>query len=118
MVIQREVVGALFSGASIHLLAHTGKHIEVEGNAVRARWTDRGQWQTFVIENYGGRAIFQAMRCFSKLIQMHLSMLMVRQSRLLGRIGETGKGFSLRGSMVVVLSCQVTPSSYGRTQAR
>merc|ERR1711881_830675 len=34
MQIEREVVNAVFSGHSIHLLGHTGKRIEVEGTAV------------------------------------------------------------------------------------
>merc|ERR1712072_1281876 len=66
MVVQREVVGALFSGASIHLVAHTGKRLEVEGDAVQARWSDAGAWQTFTIENYGGRAIFSGDSVFMK----------------------------------------------------
>merc|ERR1712072_100530 len=66
MQIEREVVNAVFSGHSIHLLGHTGKRIEVEGTAVQARWAETGTWQTFTIENLGGRAIFSGDAVFLK----------------------------------------------------
>merc|ERR1712232_1531761 len=58
--IEVEAVDALFSGNSIHLLAHTGNRIEAEpwGGLVRARWSEPGLWQTFTIESYAGRAIY------------------------------------------------------------
>merc|ERR1711939_54057 len=53
-------------GQAIHLLAHTGNRIEVEGTAVQARWAETGVWQTFTIESYGGRAIFSGDAVFLK----------------------------------------------------
>jgi len=53
----KEATGALFSGDSVTLLAHTTKRIEVEGSSVNARWSEAGVWHTFTIENYGGRSI-------------------------------------------------------------
>merc|ERR1711881_758887 len=65
MLIQKEADGALFSGASIHLLAHTGKRVEVEAHTgalvdcesvtVQCRWRDWGAWQTFFIERKDGK---------------------------------------------------------------
>lgn len=45
------------SGDHVFLLAHTGKHIDVEGEAVRARWHDQGWFQNLKIENQDGTAI-------------------------------------------------------------
>merc|ERR1711988_577531 len=58
MMIEKEPIGALFSGDFVHLLAHTGNRIEVEVTSVQARWPEAGLWQTFIIENYGGRIIY------------------------------------------------------------
>jgi hypothetical protein len=66
MQIEKEVSDAVFSGARISLLAHTGKRIEVEGSSVQARWSEAGLWQTFTIQNYGGRAIFSGDAVFLK----------------------------------------------------
>merc|ERR1712110_1267023 len=66
MKIEVEAVGAVFSGESIHLLAHTGNRIEVEGTSVRTRWSEAGPWQTFTIESFGGRAIFSGDTIFLK----------------------------------------------------
>merc|ERR1711998_632095 len=72
MGIEVEAVGAVFSGDSIHLLAHTGNRIEVEGTSVQARWSEAGLWQTFTIQNYGGRAIFSGDAVF---LQAHTGMM-------------------------------------------
>merc|ERR1711924_302997 len=39
---------------------------EVEGTAVSARWSEAGLWQTFSIENHGGRAIYSGDAIFIK----------------------------------------------------
>ena len=41
----------------VFLRTHTGKHIDVEGDTVRARWDDHGGWQTITIEKEGGGTI-------------------------------------------------------------
>merc|ERR1712054_470786 len=66
MSIEKEVIGALHSGDSIHLLAHTGKLIELEGTGVGARWSERGLWQTFTVETYGGGAVYSGDAVFLK----------------------------------------------------
>merc|ERR1712036_129372 len=47
---------------------HTGHYIDVEGEgtAVAARWSDAGLWQTFTIENHGGRVIYSGDAVFLK----------------------------------------------------
>ena len=37
-------------GDSIFLRAHTGRLIEVSGDAVQANWLEMGEWQTLVVE--------------------------------------------------------------------
>jgi len=66
MQIERQVVGAVVSGDSIQLSAHTGKKLDVEGTAVQARWGETGLWQTFSIESFGGGAIFSGDAVFLK----------------------------------------------------
>merc|ERR1712196_203118 len=48
MKIEREVTDALFSGDFIHLLAHTGKRVEIDGSSHRfCRWRlATGSWLT------------------------------------------------------------------------
>jgi len=88
MQIQKEAVGAVFSGNSIHLTAHTGNLIEVEGTAVQARWTEKGLWQKFTIESYGGRAIFSGDGVFLKA---HTGMFVdVQDVEVQARWGERG----------------------------
>ena len=48
-----ELHSLLHSDSTVFLKTHTGKHIDVEGDTVRAWWDDRGDWQTFVIEKEG-----------------------------------------------------------------
>jgi len=45
------------SGKTVFLRTHFGKHIDVEGEAVRARWNDQGGWQKLKIETKEGGAI-------------------------------------------------------------
>jgi hypothetical protein len=66
MRIEKEIFGALFSGDGIHLAAHTGMRIDVDGQAVQARFSEAGEWQKLVIENFGGRAIFSGDTVFLK----------------------------------------------------
>ena len=54
-----ELHSLLHSGSTVFLKTHTGKHIDVEGDTVRAWWDDRGDWQKFVIEKEGVGAIVQ-----------------------------------------------------------
>merc|ERR1711981_189464 len=54
MVIEAEAADALFSGDAIHLLAHTGNRMEVQGTSVGARWSEAGAWQTFRVERKAG----------------------------------------------------------------
>jgi len=37
-------------GDSVYFRAHTGRHLEVERDEVRARWDDHGDWQIFALE--------------------------------------------------------------------
>lgn len=54
-VIEKQTGGAILSGDKIYLRAHTGAYIDVEGSwengddLVRARWVDKGTWQTMTI---------------------------------------------------------------------
>ena len=48
---------AVASGDTIYLKTHTGKHIDVEGTAVQARWNDQGDWQALTIEKAGVRLV-------------------------------------------------------------
>merc|ERR1712093_169084 len=79
MVIQAEAANALFSGDAVHLLAHTGNRIEVDGTSVGARWGEAGLWQTFTMENYGGRAIYSGDIVF---LQAHTSKVLHVQDTL------------------------------------
>ena len=45
------------SGDTIYLKTHTGKHIDVEGTAVQARWNGQGGWQALTIEKAGGGSV-------------------------------------------------------------
>merc|ERR1712176_505448 len=85
MRIEKEPAGALFSGDSITLLAHTGKHIEVQGESVGARWSERGHWQTFTIEGYGGRAIHAGDLVF---IKAHTGALLNVQNTVVQATGQ------------------------------
>jgi len=51
----REIVN---SGDTIYLKTHTGSHIEVEEETVRARWDDQGEWQGLIIEKADGGAVY------------------------------------------------------------
>mmetsp|Transcript_33422 Transcript_33422/g.77624 ORF Transcript_33422/g.77624 Transcript_33422/m.77624 type:complete len:300 (-) Transcript_33422:95-994(-) len=43
-------VEAIRPGDTVYLRAHTGRHLEVEAERVRARWDDHGDWQALVME--------------------------------------------------------------------
>mmetsp|Transcript_1462 Transcript_1462/g.2454 ORF Transcript_1462/g.2454 Transcript_1462/m.2454 type:complete len:1085 (+) Transcript_1462:66-3320(+) len=45
---------AISSGDSVYLKTHTGKYLDVDGGAVRARYADRGAWQVLIIEKKAG----------------------------------------------------------------
>jgi len=42
----KDGAGVIHAGDAVSLRAHTGKHIDVQGDAVQARWKDTGLWQT------------------------------------------------------------------------
>merc|ERR1711976_577180 len=89
MRIEKEAVGALFSGDSVHLLAHTGNHVEVDGEFVGARWPEAGAWQTFTIENYGGRIISSGDFVF---LRAHTGLLLhVQDAAVLAMWSEYGE---------------------------
>ena len=46
------------SGDTVYLKAHTGKHIDVQGTAVKARWNGQGGWQALTMEKAGGGAVY------------------------------------------------------------
>merc|ERR1712185_830796 len=84
-----EAAGALFSGDSVHLLAHTGNYIEVDGEFVGARWPETGAWQTFTIENYGGRVISSGDFVF---LRAHTgSLLHVQDTAVLAKWSDYGE---------------------------
>lgn len=86
--IEREVAGALFSGDSIHLLAHTGARVDVEVDFANARWDDKGTWQTFTIQNHGGRAIYSGDAVF--LTAHTQAVLHVEDTAVLAKWTEYG----------------------------
>merc|ERR1712232_476152 len=45
---------AIYSGDEVFLESHTGMVVDVEGQAVRARWKDFGSWQKFIITRKDG----------------------------------------------------------------
>merc|ERR1712139_109341 len=42
------------SGDAVFLEAHTGKLVHVQDTAVRAQWTDYGEWQKLIIQRKEG----------------------------------------------------------------
>lgn len=65
-MIENEGGRAIFSGDRVFLKAHTGKHLDVEGEAVRARWNDHGVQQGLVIEKAEGGVLFPGDTVFLK----------------------------------------------------
>merc|ERR1712072_1596001 len=89
MQIEREVVGAVFSGSAIHLLAHTGKRIDVEGVAVQSRWSEKGAWQQLRIQKKDGSgAIFPGDNIF---LQAHTGKFIdVQEHAVQARFSDQG----------------------------
>ena len=49
--------GAISTGDTVYLKAHSGKHLDIEDTSVQARWTDHGNWQKLIVEKDGNGAI-------------------------------------------------------------
>lgn len=63
------------SGDMVFLRAHTGSYIDVEGDAVRARWSMRGDFQRITIEKDGGGTIRSGDTIFlTALTEAHLEV--------------------------------------------
>jgi len=51
LTIEKSLAGPVFPGDVVFLKAPTGKYIDAQGDGlVRARWSEQGTWQSFVIE--------------------------------------------------------------------
>lgn len=59
LFIEKRGAGAIMPGDTIFLRAHTGKIIEVQGEAVQAHWDDLGEWQAMIIEKSNPRRLTQ-----------------------------------------------------------
>lgn len=57
LIERKDGKGAVMPGDTIFLKAHTGKTIEVEGDTVQCRWSDKGLWQDLIIEPSASRRL-------------------------------------------------------------
>jgi len=61
-VIEKIGGGLIFPGDRIFLKASTGTFVDVEGTSVRARWTEKGDWQSLIIDEASARRLQEAIQ--------------------------------------------------------
>jgi len=77
ITIEREHAGILQSGDTVYLKVHTGAHIHVQEEDVRADWNDHGSWQAMTIEKRTGSGPILAddVVCFRAHTGKHLDVV-------------------------------------------
>jgi len=74
LVIEKKGGGAIFAEDTIFLKSSTGTFLDVQGTAVRARWADRGLWQSLTIQTSSARRMEQSVRTLRGSYRMRNSL--------------------------------------------